>query len=360
MAYDATLAEGCGPAIADLSFDMYRKTRTVQVHGAVTEPIKPDRGILAGCGIAVHHLKASVNHRLDVPNLKDYVDDLTFHTIQDTIEQAVLFIDEWLAYMSEKVPQMGPNLSVGKGQIFFNKIAAKKLWMKIRPDYKGKVDSQAKQLGSTLRGPNKASLTKGPKVAEACKRAKRIGALPTGVVLKGNMLKMASLACCMHGTASDPLTQQQVKDLRTAFSRALWQNKFMASTVTAILIASEGALDPGIAMTKKIVVNWKRQLAGGNLQHHDIWSTPHSRAYQHLGPIQLYRKTMASLGWVAIDPWNVRVDEQGTVKNILDWDDFVPQVMENARQREWTKAAKTRKHYRGAEKASTKRPRKDG
>ena len=96
----------------------------------------------------------------------------------------------------------------------------------------------------------------------------------------------------------------------------------MASTVTAILIASEGAPDPGIAMTKKIVVNWKRQLAGGNLQHHDIWSTPHSRAYQHLGPIQLYRKTMASLGWVAIDPWNVQVDEQGTVKNILDWDDF--------------------------------------
>ena len=97
--------------------------------------------------------------------------------------------------------------------------------MKIRPDYKGKVASQAKQLGCTLRGPNKGSLTKGPKVDEACKRAKRIGALPSGVVLKGNMLKMASLACCMHGTASDPLTQQQVKDLRTAFSRALWQNK---------------------------------------------------------------------------------------------------------------------------------------
>ena len=40
---------------------------------------------------------------------------------------------------------------------------------------------------------------------------------------------------------------------------------------------------------------------------------------------------MASLGWVAIDPWNVQVDEQGTVKHILDWGDFVPQVMENAR-----------------------------
>ena len=94
LAYDATLAEGCDPAIADLSFDMYRKTRTVQVRGAVTEQIQPERGILAGCGIAVRHLKASVNHRLQVPELKDYVDDLTFHTVQQTVEQAVIYTDQ--------------------------------------------------------------------------------------------------------------------------------------------------------------------------------------------------------------------------------------------------------------------------
>ena len=104
----------------------------------------------------MHHLKASVNHRLHVPDLKDYVDDLTFHTVQDTVAQAVVYIDLWLAHMSEVVPQMGPNLSVQKEQIFFNKSAAGKLWMKIRPDYKGKVASQATQLGCTLRGRIKA------------------------------------------------------------------------------------------------------------------------------------------------------------------------------------------------------------
>ena len=84
---------------------------------------------------------------------------------------------------------MGPNLSVKKEQVFFNKSAAGKLWMKIRPDYKGKVAAQAKQLGCTLRGPNKKSITKGPKVDEACKRAKKIGALPSGIIIKGDMLK---------------------------------------------------------------------------------------------------------------------------------------------------------------------------
>ena len=121
--------------------------------------------------------------------------------------------------------------------------------MKTRPEYKGKISKQAKQLGCTLRGPNSSSITKSPKVEEACKRARKIGALPVGFIMKGNMLKAASLACCMHGTASDPLTQGQMKDLRTAFSRSLWKNKFLASTITAILVATEGALDPGVAMT---------------------------------------------------------------------------------------------------------------
>ena len=106
LAYDATVAEGCDPAIADMSFDMYRKTRTVQVHGAATELIAPERGIFAGCGIAVHHLKAPVNHRLDVPDLADYVDDLTFHTVQNTVEQAAVSIDRTLDYMNEAVPGM--------------------------------------------------------------------------------------------------------------------------------------------------------------------------------------------------------------------------------------------------------------
>ena len=198
------MAEGCDPAIADMSFDMYRKTRTVQVHGAATELIAPERVVLAGCGIAVHHLKASVNHRLDVPDLTDYVDDLTVHTVQDTVAQAVISIDQTLAYMNEAVPGMGPNLSVKQEQIFFNKIGCKKLWMKIRPEYKGKFSKQAKQLGCTRRGPNSSSITKGPKVEEARTRAKMIGALPVGFIILGNMLKAASLACCMHGTASDP------------------------------------------------------------------------------------------------------------------------------------------------------------
>ena len=164
----------------------------------------------------------------------------------------------------------------------------------------------------------------------------------------------------MHGTASDPLTQQQVKDLRTAFPRALWQNKFMASTVTAILIASEGALDPGIAMTKKIVVNWKRQLAGGNLQQHEIWQTPHSKAYQHLGPIQLYRKTMASLGWEAIGPWTVQTDGQGTTRNILDWDDFVPRSWRMPDRGNGPRLPRPGSIIRVPEKESMRLPLRDG
>ena len=77
---------------------------------------------------------------------------------------------------------------------------------------------------------------------------------------------------------------------------------------------------------------------------------PLSGAHQHLGPINLHRKTIASLGWEARDPWTVITEEGGEPRSILDWDEFVPEVMDSARQREWKRAAKTRKHYKGTEK----------
>ena len=83
-----------------------------------------------------------------------------------------------------------------------------------------------------------------------------------GFVVKGSMLRAAAQSCTMYGTASDPLTAQQIKDLRIAFARALWKGKFMASTITSLLVSNRGALDPAVGMTKKVTVNWKRQLVG--------------------------------------------------------------------------------------------------
>eukprot|EP00972_Heterocapsa_arctica_P049910 7341283-Heterocapsa_arctica.AAC.1 len=57
---------------------MYKKDRLIQVHKANTASVPADGGILAGCGFAVHYLKATI--KVDVKEeekeLRYFVDDM--------------------------------------------------------------------------------------------------------------------------------------------------------------------------------------------------------------------------------------------------------------------------------------------
>eukprot|EP00972_Heterocapsa_arctica_P035854 5273584-Heterocapsa_arctica.AAC.1 len=57
---------------------MYKKHRLIQVHKANTELVPANGGILAGCGFAVHYLKATI--KVDVKEggkeRRDFVDNM--------------------------------------------------------------------------------------------------------------------------------------------------------------------------------------------------------------------------------------------------------------------------------------------
>eukprot|EP00972_Heterocapsa_arctica_P077954 11496023-Heterocapsa_arctica.AAC.1 len=57
---------------------MYKKDRLIQVPKANTDPVPADGGILAGCGFAVHYLKATI--KVDVKEegkeLRHFLDDM--------------------------------------------------------------------------------------------------------------------------------------------------------------------------------------------------------------------------------------------------------------------------------------------
>eukprot|EP00972_Heterocapsa_arctica_P058589 8640391-Heterocapsa_arctica.AAC.1 len=60
VAAKAAVTSGCNSTVVKLSFQMYKKPRVVQVHKANTELIPANGGMLAGCGFAVHYLKAMI------------------------------------------------------------------------------------------------------------------------------------------------------------------------------------------------------------------------------------------------------------------------------------------------------------
>eukprot|EP00972_Heterocapsa_arctica_P110067 16207179-Heterocapsa_arctica.AAC.1 len=60
VAATGAVKTGCNSTIVALSFGMYKTSRIIQVHKSNAEPIEANRSILAGCGYAVHYLKAMI------------------------------------------------------------------------------------------------------------------------------------------------------------------------------------------------------------------------------------------------------------------------------------------------------------
>eukprot|EP00972_Heterocapsa_arctica_P016161 2382632-Heterocapsa_arctica.AAC.1 len=81
VAATAAVKTGCNSAIVALSFEMCRRPRVVPVHKSTTEPMEASRGILAGCGYAVHYLKAMIKEEVkDDHELRYFVDDMVLFT----------------------------------------------------------------------------------------------------------------------------------------------------------------------------------------------------------------------------------------------------------------------------------------
>ena len=71
------------PHVANLTFNMYAGDRRIALHGNMSEVLRGMCGLIAGCGFAVHMLKA---HFLDLEAnmlhsvIRIYVDDVTLTT----------------------------------------------------------------------------------------------------------------------------------------------------------------------------------------------------------------------------------------------------------------------------------------
>eukprot|EP00972_Heterocapsa_arctica_P020747 3058091-Heterocapsa_arctica.AAC.1 len=66
------------------------------------------------------------------------------------------------------------------------------------------------------------------------------------------------------------------------------------------------------------------------------------------GPVNYFRRVMKDLGWTDCSPTNI-TDHEGTNRDLKDWQSFVKDGIDRARQLAWEKAAKSRSNYKGVE-----------
>ena len=105
--------------IVNLNYDMYAKPRVLSVHGVHTDSVEAENGILAGCGVAVHHLKATIKTTVgDKVEVRDYVDDMVIPAEEQSPHGAVLRLEEAMARAKEELGAVGQILNEKKGTSF--------------------------------------------------------------------------------------------------------------------------------------------------------------------------------------------------------------------------------------------------
>ena len=81
-AADIAIQTGCPAPIVNLVFGLYAGQRYISVHSAISNPCGGNSGLIAGCGFAVHILRAFL--QMDASKwscqIRTYVDDITIST----------------------------------------------------------------------------------------------------------------------------------------------------------------------------------------------------------------------------------------------------------------------------------------
>eukprot|EP00972_Heterocapsa_arctica_P049468 7281297-Heterocapsa_arctica.AAC.1 len=115
------------------------------------------------------------------------------------------------------------------------------------------------------------------------------------------------------------------------------------------MLADKGELEPSLAITKKVLVNWLRQIEGGISEEiYDRWDEYAVYTGIPRGPINYFRRIMKDIGWIDNTPTNI-TDHEGVNRDLQDWQSFVKDGIDRARQLAWEKAAKSRDNYKGVE-----------
>eukprot|EP00972_Heterocapsa_arctica_P002455 354797-Heterocapsa_arctica.AAC.1 len=115
------------------------------------------------------------------------------------------------------------------------------------------------------------------------------------------------------------------------------------------MLADKGELEPKLAITKKVLVNWLRQVEGG-FPEETAWRWEQCAVYtgNACGPSNYFWREIKELGWTDNTPTHI-TDHTGHTMDISDWPSFVIDGINRARQLAWERAAKSRPNYKGVE-----------
>ena len=168
-AAQAAALTGCPGTTINMAFSLYGGTRHLLVHGAVSPPCGGRTGLVAGCGFAVHFLRAF----LPVPDLprevtvRAYVDDFAVTAQAPSAWGVVSLLGSALPVLRTYMLSKGMATSNPKEQFYSPTTDVLDLWKRVHPRYAGALSKHTKDLGAAQRPVGIASRLRGGRVLQA-------------------------------------------------------------------------------------------------------------------------------------------------------------------------------------------------
>eukprot|EP00972_Heterocapsa_arctica_P095799 14131181-Heterocapsa_arctica.AAC.1 len=90
----------------------------------------------------------------------------------------------------------------------------------------------------------------------------------------------------------------------------------MSCRTTGLMLADQGELEPKLAITNKVLVNWLRQVEGGLPDETaERWEQYAVYTGNPRGPINYFRREIKDLGWIDNTPTNI-TDHTGLTREL--------------------------------------------
>eukprot|EP00972_Heterocapsa_arctica_P073032 10787803-Heterocapsa_arctica.AAC.1 len=116
----------------------------------------------------------------------------------------------------------------------------------------------------------------------------------------------------------------------------------MCCKATGLMLADRRRIEPKLAIIKKVLANWLRQVEG-RISEETYERCDEYAVYTGIPrrPINYFRREIKDLGWTDNTPTHI-TDHNDITRELREWPSFVRDGINRAKQLAWEKVAKRR------------------
>ena len=347
--------------MANMAMDIYAHGRHLRIGEASGRQIDVTSSLMPGCALAVALLKAHTKSILEHPEGPEayqvtthkYVDDIkAFKTHHNPKELAEDLVKSY-RNIAEGLKSKGAMVNTKKTVFVGTTPSVRKEIAALLEENEPKVVATTKDLGVDIAWRRREKITTNKRVAEGCRRGRRIASLGGAGEYRKTLVATNMLAHAMYGAHINGLSAAQLEKL-TNQARISIEAKPKSGSMkeVALLLESEPRkVHPRVRYAVQVIQEWTKAAKRDKewlIQSQGVWEQCKGRKLKGgvRGPIRTCYEVVKEIGWNPSETgrW---ITPEGQTVDVLETGNIAELVERSAVQREWRRLLEDKNRRQG-------------